>query len=143
MAHRLKWFPYLWFTATDLPAQNKELGHGQCRVLKNLSHAKPHFPSAKKLLDKLVSLSNSEVHPVIILEYIPFKKIQSIPNGTCAFQRPEFNFGIAVLTWKENRPENVVLARSISKDLANIVAIGQKEHLVQAEKGYGNYGTLI
>ena len=48
-----------------------------------------------------------------------------------------------MLTWKENRPENVVLARSISKDLANIVAIGQKEHLVQAEKGYGNYGTLI
>jgi len=120
-------------------SQNKELAHGQCRVLKTLSHSKPHFPSAKKLLDTLFSLANSEVHPVVLLEYTPFKKIQSIPNGTCAFKRFEFNVGIVVTTWKENTPENLVLARSISQDLASIVAIGQKEYLVEVEQGYGNY----
>ena len=128
---------------TDPSAQNKELGHGQCRLLKNLSHIKPHLPSAKKLLNTLVSLENSEVHPVVLLEYTPFKKIQSIPNGTCALQRPGFNIGIALMTWKDNTPANLVLARSIAKDLAKIVAIGQQEYRGQAEQGYGNYGMLF
>ena len=93
------------------------------------------------MLDTLVSLANSEVHPAVLLEYIPFKKILSIPNGTCAFQRPEFNHGVALLTWKDNTPENLVLARSIGRDIASIVAIGQEEYLGQVEQGYGNYGT--
>jgi hypothetical protein len=48
-----------------------------------------------------------------------------------------------MLTWKNNTPENLVLARSIARDLASIVAIGQQEYLGQVEQGYGNYGTLV
>ena len=88
-------------------------------------------------------MANSEVHPVVILEYTPFKKIQSIPNGTCAFQRPEFNHGVTLLTWKNDTPENLALARSIGRDLASIIAIGQQEYLGQTEQGYGNYGTSV
>jgi len=120
-------------------SQNEGLRHGQCRLLKSLSHTRPHFASAKKVLDQIVILADSEVHPVVILEYIPFKKILSIPNGTCAFQRPEFSHGIAMLTWKNNTPENLALARSIGRDLASIVATGQQEYLGQVEQGYGNY----
>jgi len=120
-------------------SQNKELAHGQCRVLKSLSHTKPHLPSAKKVLDRLVSLADSEIHPIVLLEYTPFKKIQSIPNGTYAFRRPEFSHGVTVITWKDNTPENLALARSIAGDLASIVAIGQQEYLGQVEQGYGNY----
>ena len=94
------------------------------------------------MLDRLVSLADSEVHPIVLLEYFPFKKVFSIPNGTCAFQRPEFNHGVAVMTWKNNTPENLVLARSIARDLASIVATGQLEYLGQVKQGYGNYGTL-
>ena len=125
--------------ATDPPAQNKELGHGQCRILKSLSHTKPHLSSAKKVLDRLVSLADSEIHPMVALEYI---NIPSIANGTCAFLRTEFNHGIVSLSWKDNTPENLVLARSIAGELASIVAIGQQEYLGQVEQGYGNYGTL-
>ena len=95
------------------------------------------------MLDRLVSLADSEIHPVVALEYTPFKKIQSIPNGTCAFQRPVFNHGVMLLTWKNNTPENLVLARSIARDLASIIAIGQQEYHSQVEQGYGNYGTLV
>ena len=128
---------------TDPLAQNADLGRGQCRLLKALSHIKPHFPSAKKVLDTVASLANSEVHPIVLLEYTPFKKIQSIPNGTCAFERSDFNHGITLMTWKNDTPENLVLARSIGRELANIVAIGQREYLGQVEQGYGNYGTLV
>jgi hypothetical protein len=104
---------------------------------------KPHFLSAKKVLDRLVSLADSEVQTFILLEYFPFKKIQSIPNGTCAFRRPKFNNGVAFLNWKNNTPENLQLARSIAREFASIVAIGQQEYLGEVTQGYGNYGALV
>jgi hypothetical protein len=80
----------------------------------------------------------------VLLEYFPFKKVLSIPNGTCAFLRPESNHGIALLTWKNNTPENLALARSIGRELASIVAAGQQEYLGQVVvQGYGNYGTFL
>ena len=129
--------------ATDPPAQNGPLGHGQCRLIKALSHAKPHLPSAKKVLDRLVSLADSEIYSAVVLEYFPLKKMLSIPNGTCAFQRPKFRHGFTMISWKENTPENSALARSIARDLVDIVATGQLEYIGQVEQGYGNYGTLV
>jgi predicted RNA methylase len=93
------------------------------------------------VLDRLVSLASSEIRPVVTLEFFPFKKIQSIPNGTCAFQRPKFNNGIALMTWTNNTPENLQLARSIARELASIIALGQNAYIGQVEQGYGNYGT--
>ena len=95
------------------------------------------------MLDRLISFKSarSEIQPVVILEYFPLKKIQSIPNGTCAFQRPKFNSGVLVMTWKNNTLENLKLARSMARELASIVAIGQQKYIGQAEQGYGNYGT--
>lgn len=125
-------------------------------MLKSLSHTKPHFPSAKKILDRLTSLStasttttttadsNSEIIQfAVAFEYYPFKKVLSIPNGTCAFFRPEFNHGIALLTWEKNTPENLALARSIGRELASIVATGQQEYIGQVVQGYGNYGKVF
>lgn len=120
-------------------------------MLKSLSHTKPHFPSAKKILDRLTSLSttttadsNSEIIQfAVAFEYYPFKKVLSIPNGTCAFFRPEFNHGIALLTWEKNTPENLALARSIGRELASIVATGQQEYIGQVVQGYGNYGFFF
>jgi hypothetical protein len=56
----------------------------RARLLKGISHIKPHLASAKKLADKLISLADSEIETIVLLEYVPFK-IQSIPNGTCEF----------------------------------------------------------
>ena len=126
--------------------QNARLDHGQGRLIKDLSHTKPDLSSIKAVLDRLVSLAtttSSEIQPVVILEFFPLKKIQSIPNGTCAFQRPKFNNGILVMTWKNNTLENLKLARSIAREFASMVAIGQQKYHVQVEQGYGNYGTLV
>ncbi|KAF8804701.1 FAD-binding domain-containing protein [Phlegmacium glaucopus] len=120
-------------------SQNAMLGHGQGRLIKSLSHIKPHLPSTKKVIDRLLSLAGGEIHPVIILEYTPFKKIQSIPNGTCAFRRPTFAHGIALMTWRNITAENLTLARTIARELADIVATGQQEQLGHVEQGYGNY----
>ena len=92
------------------------------------------------MLDRLVSLAGSEVQSIVFLEYFPFKKIQSIPDGTCAFIRPKFNNAVALLTWTNNTPANLALARSAGRDLASIIATGQQESLGQV---YGNYGTFF
>jgi len=120
-------------------SQNQMLGHGQGRLIKALSHIKPHLSSSKNVLDRLVSLAGGEIQPVVILEFTPSKKIHSIPNGTCAFLRPMFAHGIGLMTWKNNTPENLALARSIARELANIIATGQQEFLGQVQQGYGNY----
>ena len=125
--------------------QNARLDHGKGRLIKGLSHTKPDLSSIKRVLDRLVSfkLASSEIQPVVILEYFPLKKIQSIPNGTCAFQRPKFNSGVLVMTWKNNTLENLKLARSIACELGDIVALGQQKYIGQVEQGYGNYGTWV
>jgi hypothetical protein len=38
--------------------------------------------------------------------------------------------------------ENLKVARSIARELASIVALGQQKYIGQIEQGYGNYGTL-
>ena len=35
-----------------------------------------------------------------------------------------------------------MLARSIAREFASIIAIGQQEYLGEVEQGYGNYGTF-
>ena len=130
--------------ATDAPLQNAKLHHGQGRLVKDLTHTKPDLSSIKAVLDRLVSLASSEIQPVVIFEFYSLKKIQSIPNGsTCAFQRPKFNSGVVVMTWKNNTPENLKLARSIARELGSIVAIGQQKYIGHIEQGYGNYGTWV
>jgi hypothetical protein len=145
MEHRLQTiFIFLIQLVIDHPSlllQNAKLGHGQGRVIKDLSHAKPDLSSAKKVLDRLISLATSEIQPVVILEFFSFKKVQSIPNGTCAFQRPKSNNGVVVMTWKNDTPENLKLARSLARELASIIALGQEKYIGKVEQGYGNYGT--
>ena len=45
------------------------------------------------------------------------------------------------MTWKNNTVENLKLARSIAREFASIVYIGQQKYIGQVEQGYGNYGT--
>ena len=35
-----------------------------------------------------------------------------------------------------------MLARSIGREFASIIGIGQQEYLGQVDQGYGNYGTF-
>src|SRR5271155_2723673 len=42
----------------DPQLQNVMAAHGQGRLIKGLSHIKPHFSSFKKVLDRLVSLES-------------------------------------------------------------------------------------
>ena len=119
------------------------LAHGQGRLIKGLVQSKPELSSTRAVLDRLVSLNSSEIQPVVILELYPLKKIQSIPDGTCAFQRPKFNIGIVSVNWKNNTPENLALAQSIGRELASIITTGQQKYIGHVEQGYGNYGTLV
>jgi hypothetical protein len=79
---------------------------------------------------------------MVLVEYYNWDKIRSVPDDACAFQRPKFSNGVVTLGWKNNTPENLTLARNISREFASIIADGQEEYLSKAEPGYGNYGTF-
>jgi hypothetical protein len=127
----------------DPQLQNAMVEHGQGRLIKGLSHIKPHLSSYKKVLDRLVSLAGTEIQVAVLFEFTPHKKIQSIPNGTCAFQRPKFSHGVAFGTWQNITAKNLDFARSVTRELASIVAVGQQEQLGDIKQGYGNYGTWV
>src|SRR5271155_6183208 len=48
---------------------------------------------------------------------------------------------MASASWKNITAENLEFARSVTRDLVSIVAIGQQEQLGEIKQGYGNYGT--
>src|SRR5271155_5561703 len=129
----------------DPQLQNVMAAHGQGRLIKGLSHIKPHFSSSKKVLDRLVSLE-SHRNRNSSCRYTRIYPFQEGPehlmtNGTCAFQRPKFAYGMASASWKNITAENLEFARSVTRDLVSIVAIGQQEQLGEIKQGYGNYGT--
>ena len=56
---------------------------------------------------------------------------------------PKSNNAVALLTWENNTPENLVLARNIARQFASIIAVCQQEYPSQFEQGYGNNGMLV
>jgi len=43
------------------------------------------------------------------------------------------------MSWQNNTPENLELAKSLSREFSTIIAVGQQEYMSEAEQGYGNY----
>jgi len=91
-------------------------------------------------MERIVTLSDDEHSPVLILEYYHFEKILSVPNGTCAFIRSDAKNVTSITTWNTNTPENLAKARKMATELTDTLAAGQKAHF-KNNRGYGNYGV--
>ena len=95
----------------------------------------------KKALLRIAELNTEERDFLMLFEHIPFKKSLSVPNGTAAFHRTETSNVVIVTSWKNNTPENLAIARRLTRELNAIIVAGGREELGPANCGYGNYGT--
>lgn len=121
--------------------QNALAGFGKGRILKGSYFVKHKLETIKETFDRLVELTTEEHQPMVMLEHVSLKKVLSVPNGKSAFYR-KFAFNMLIfVTWKDNTPDNLAIARRITRELNEIFVAGQVEELGQTNLGYGNFGT--
>ena len=77
---------------------------------------------------------------MMMLEHVSLKRILSIPNGAAAFYRKHALNMVLSVTWSNNTPENLAIARRIIRELNEIFVTGQVEELGHINHGYGNIG---
>ena len=78
-----------------------------------------------------------------MFEYIPLKKVTSVPIEATAFcRRPASNF-LVLLQW-DDAPEKTLEVRKCAKEIVDLVMEGQAKDLSGAGKlGYANYSTCF
>jgi len=121
--------------------QNHMVEYGSARLIKGAFQIKSDLPSIRKAAERVIAMSTEEHSVIAILEHLPVGKIMSVPNGASAFVRSPTSNITLVATWKNNTSDNLETARSMVRELADILADGQKAHF-KVNRGYGNYGEL-
>lgn len=93
----------------------------------------PSKDLSRKIVDRLVELSPEDMNVAILLEYLPYDKINSVHEDETPYRRNMPGNALFLMQWEEHTPEKQNLARSIAHDLANLMPEGE---------GYGNYGKF-
>ncbi|TCD66653.1 hypothetical protein EIP91_001071 [Steccherinum ochraceum] len=95
-------------------------------------------PSSDLNIDKyneIMELTKDKGHKTAcVLEYIPQKHINNVPEGVTPFRRDLPGNIIINCQWKENEPETAVSARQVARGVADLFI---------NEAGYGNYTSDV
>ena len=87
------------------------------------------------------------MHGVLVFEYFPLSKVNSVPNGVAAFRRDPTPAVLVVFNWDAN-PENghgsmVERARTAAYEISDIIGKGQEGVSFQQKLGYSNFGRFF
>lgn len=107
------------------------------------AYTKPRYEVIKKTFERLSELSKNggDLQIVINLEYIPVKKVVSVPGDATALgRRQPCAFVLSIVRWTENTPENLKKGRSASYELADMVSKGNGDLTEADGVGFGMYG---
>lgn len=86
--------------------------------------------------ERVMQLSESSEHiAVLLMEYFPLHKVNSVPDDATAFRRGLRPNVLAVVYWKDDTPEKSRYARDAAHSISGIIA---EASTVEA-MGYGNY----
>lgn len=84
---------------------------------------------------------SGEMQSIVMFEYLPCLKINSVAKNTTAFRREtEATNVLAVLIWPGGGADKSVQAREVAYSLADILNQGQVNLTKSESMGYSNYG---
>jgi hypothetical protein len=89
--------------------------------------------------------SNEEFSPgiAVLSEYLPVRKINSVPTNATAFRRERTANVVSVISWPHTEGEDkTAKAREISQKVGEILTEGQ-DLTPSAKLGYTNYGQCL
>lgn len=112
--------------------------------MKGVRWTKPRLEIASKVLDELTKLSaeRPDMSIVCMFEYFGLTKACSVPDDATACLRSPYCNVLNVVRWDDLTEENLVFARTASRNVADIAISGNVELEDKNSAGYGNYGEL-
>ena len=102
--------------------QNENAKPGHLAWMRGIVRDGPLKCLTLPIFDRVAEISESgEYQPLMITEFVPHQKINSVPADKTPFRRDSPGNGIAVLHWSTNTPENVEQAKRYTAELAELV----------------------
>jgi hypothetical protein len=116
--------------------------HGSGYYLKSVFQPGPRtelIKSASKRLSELNAAPGNEIQHFLMLKYIPYRKVLSVPqNATSHFRTGRTVVG-CILKWTNNTPGIEQTAKLAAHELTNIFTAADSQISDASKAGYGNF----
>ncbi|KAI0249113.1 hypothetical protein BJV78DRAFT_1378298 [Lactifluus subvellereus] len=122
-------------------AANDIFAHGSGYYLKSVYQPGPQVELAKsafKRLSELNAAPGNEIQHFLMFEYIPLRKVLSVPQNATAHLRTGCNLVACALKWTNNTPGIGQAARLAAHELTNIFTAADSQVSDARKLGYGN-----
>ena len=112
--------------------------------MKGVRATKPRIEVIEQVFKTLIQYTEKrpDMNMSCLWEFLPLKKICSVPNDTTACSRSPYLNVVQLVRWTENTEENLKYARDASREITDFVVKGNVELSAADNVGYGNYGRL-
>ncbi|KAG6897622.1 hypothetical protein C0992_012851 [Termitomyces sp. T32_za158] len=113
---------------------------GQGVYMKGVAQTEPKYSSIDKAFDKVIRESDNEFRLSVLYEYFPSEKIRAQPKDKTAFRRDVTLPMCIMCTWQGDSQEMVERARRSSREMFEIVKVGNPQLTEAQSTGYTNHG---
>ena len=96
----------------------------------------------KNLFERVCELNaapGNEIQHFSLFEYIPHRKVLTVPVDATAHVRSSAAMIACVLKWSSNTPANGQAARLATRELINVVTAADPQLSDAGKTGYGNF----
>ncbi|TFK39101.1 hypothetical protein BDQ12DRAFT_734969 [Crucibulum laeve] len=119
--------------------QNEGLAHGKNYYMKGVFTSGPLPDCAQQMMDYVTELSEQlEISLTFMFEYLPTKKVLSVPSDETCHIRGDRVSCVAFAAWDADKTPKGDLKSSLAK-LVDILAASEKRLPFASNTGYGNY----
>ena len=124
----------------SLVPQNSHLVHGKNYYMKAVYSSGPQADLADKLMSRLPQLrAECGANITVAYEFLPMKKILSIPNDATAQIRGSHINVLVISDWENKDTDILDKVRKATSELCQILRQGEKIIPESLNVGYGNY----
>ncbi|KAI0066973.1 hypothetical protein BV25DRAFT_1795862, partial [Artomyces pyxidatus] len=120
--------------------QNAGLIHGNNYFMKGIFTSGPQQGVPQELLARIRHLSaKHDLGLVTFFEYLPTRKVLSVPNSATAHIRGSRVSTLVVCTWAHSATDRLPTVRKAVNELVEIIRSSEKRLPADTNTGYGNY----
>jgi hypothetical protein len=115
--------------------------HGNNYYLKSVFESGPRPDIVKSVFKDVCELNaapGNDIQHNYLFEYIPHRRMLTVPEDATAFLRSDRGTTVCVLKWVQKSPSNEDAARRAARELTNIVAEAEAQVSGENNSGYGN-----
>ncbi|KAI0298263.1 hypothetical protein BC826DRAFT_1090741 [Russula brevipes] len=123
---------------------NEMFTHGYNYYMKSVFQSGPRPEVTKNVFKKLSELNaapGNELEHFYIFDYVPHRKLLTVPEGATAFLRTPRGMTGSAMKWARNTPSTEEAARRAAHELTKIVGEVEAQVSGADNSGYGNFSS--